>query len=184
MSLQSSTLVVLLALSIAGCGTAPAPKSADPAGAQLAASPAPPSTDSASTPAETTPAAKAPDDETKGSSTVDKATVVNEPLGGGYLSQSDIRAIVMKNSELFNDCYTIGAGKSQQFVATVTIKATIGPAGAVQISEITKSTANNKKVDTCVADSFKKIKFPAPKGAATAVITFPMEFQGAEEVKP
>jgi hypothetical protein len=34
-----------------------------------------------------------------------------------------------------------------------------------------------------VVEAFKKIQFPAPKDGATSVITFPMEFGGAEEIK-
>lgn len=101
----------------------------------------------------------------------------------GKLSQKDIQMIVLKSSDLFNDCYTLGAGKGQQFVATVTVKATIGPKGTVNEAKIQKSTAKNQKVDQCVAEAFRKIQFPAPKDGATSVITFPMEFNGAEEVK-
>jgi outer membrane biosynthesis protein TonB len=108
---------------------------------------------------------------------------VAEPIGGGRLTQAEIRDIVLKKAELFDPCYSIGAGKSQQFAATVTIKATVGPTGVVNVAQIIKSTAKNKKVDTCVADAFKLIKFPAPQGAATSVITFPLEFSGVEEVQ-
>ena len=31
-----------------------------------------------------------------------------EPLGGGTLSQDDIKKILEKNGELFGDCYSIG----------------------------------------------------------------------------
>lgn len=101
----------------------------------------------------------------------------------GSLSKSEIRAIVTKHAELFDECYSIGAGKSMQFVATVTIKATIGPSGVVNETKVLGSNAKNAKVDQCVADAFKRIKFPVPKDGATSVITFPMEFQGAEQVK-
>lgn len=111
------------------------------------------------------------------------AAAVNEPLTGGQLTQAQIREVVEKNGELFDACYSIGAGKSRDFIATVTVKATLGPTGSVTVSEVMKSTAKNKKVDTCVAEAFKKIQFPAPKGAATSVITFPIEFQGTEEVR-
>lgn len=101
----------------------------------------------------------------------------------GKLTQADILALVHKHNELFNDCYTIGAGDSQQFVATVTVKATIGPSGKVSVAEIIKSTAKNPKVDDCVATAFKKMPFPKPADGATSVITFPMKFEGAEEIK-
>jgi len=48
---------------------------------------------------------------------------------------------------------------------------------------VLSSTTKNPKVDACVKDAFKKIKFPAPKNAGTSVITFPIQFAGLEEVK-
>jgi TonB family protein len=102
---------------------------------------------------------------------------------GGRLTQQDIADILSKNAGLFNDCYTIGAGKSQSFTGVVTVKATLGPSGNVTVAEVVKSTAKNQKVDTCVVQAFKKIKFPAPRDGGTSVITFPMEFNGVEQIK-
>ena len=128
------------------------------------------------------PAAAAPDPSGKGGATPQNAMAEGSALTG-TLTKHEIRAIVLKHGELFDTCYTIGAGKSKEFVATVTVKATIGPSGVVNDTKIVGSTAKNTKVDACVADAFKKIKFPVPKNGATSTITFPMEFQGVEEVK-
>jgi len=178
MDLRRLALLTLLALPI-GCGAAQPPTTGLPGGgdgaAPMAARQEPSDEAKSSQPMSAAPEGEAPKSP--------EAAVVSEKLGGGQLSQNEIRDIVTKNAELFDACYTIGAGKSQQFVATVTVKATIGPTGTVNETEIKKSTAKNKKVDTCVADAFKKIKFPPPRGAVTSVITFPMEFNGAEEVR-
>lgn len=111
------------------------------------------------------------------------ASVVNSTPLSGKMTQQEIADILSKNAAYFNDCYTIGAGKGQEFRGTVTVKATIGPSGAVTVADVVKSTAKNAKVDACVVTAFKKIKFPAPSNGATTVITFPMEFQGVEQVK-
>ena len=107
---------------------------------------------------------------------------VDEPIGG-KLTKDDIKRYVEKHGETFGGCYEIGAGKGQQFVATVTLKITIGPSGSVNDVRVVKSTAKNKKVDECVVNGFKKIQFPKPKDGATSVFTFPMEFKGAVEVQ-
>jgi TonB family protein len=65
----------------------------------------------------------------------------------------------------------------------VTVKATIGQKGDVNAAEVIKSTSKSKPVDACVANAFKKMKFPPPRGGVTSVITFPMEFNGAEQVQ-
>jgi TonB family protein len=111
------------------------------------------------------------------------ASVVSTTPLSGRLTQQEIADILSKNAAYFNDCYTIGAGKGQEFRGTVTVKATIGPSGSVTVAEVIKSTAKNAKVDACVVTAFKKIKFPAPKDGGTSVITFPMEFQGVEQVR-
>ena len=106
-----------------------------------------------------------------------------EPLGG-KLTQADIGRIVEQSGDVFGDCYTLGAGgKMKDFKGVVTVKATIGPSGTVNQVDVTKSTANNTKVDACVRDAFKKIKFPKPRDGATSVITFPISFNGVEQVQ-
>ncbi len=105
------------------------------------------------------------------------------PLGNGRLTQSQIAQILEKGGDVFGECYTLGAGgANKDFRATVTVKATIGPAGTVNAVEVTRSTANNPKVDACVAQAFKRVKFPAPSDGAMSVITFPITFNGIEAV--
>ena len=122
--------------------------------------------------------------ETPGSGAAPQSAGTEGQALGGTLSKKEIHAIVTKHSELFDECYTIGAGKSKQFVATVTVKATIGPSGIVNEAKVVSSNAKNAKVDQCVAEAFEQIKFPPPNSGATSVISFPMEFQGLEEVIP
>ncbi len=110
------------------------------------------------------------------------AVTAPEPLAG-KLTQADIARILEKNGDVFGDCYTLGAGgKTKDFKGIVTVKATIGPSGTVNNVDVTKSTANNTKVDACVREAFKKIKFPHPRDGATSVITFPISFNGVEQV--
>jgi hypothetical protein len=179
---------LVLVGTLLACG-ASAPPDATPASAPSPAAPEATSAASAapdSTPPPVTAAPAPPAEPTPDKTASEKgpppgqATVDKTPLTG-KISQQTIMDLVMKNQELFNDCYTIGAGKSKQFVATVTVKASIGPTGAVNTSQISKSTAKNPKVDKCVADAFKKMQFPAT--GSTVPITFPMEFNGAEQVK-
>ena len=60
---------------------------------------------------------------------------------------------------------------------------TLSATGKLDVKvEVTKSTANNPKVDACVAQAFKRVKFPAPADGATSVITFPITFNGLEVV--
>lgn len=191
------TAMVFVLLGAAGCGSSAPPDPATPGsgvssealgGSEPSVGSAVGSTDDkegksaelpGAPPATASTASPAPD---KTGATPQNAAVDGQALTGS-LSKAEIRNIVTKHAELFDECYSIGAGKSMQFVATVTIKATIGPSGVVNETKVLGSNAKNAKVDQCVADAFKKIKFPVPSNGATSVITFPMEFQGAEQVK-
>lgn len=108
------------------------------------------------------------------------ATMSSTPLSG-RLSQQAINDVLSKNAALFDECYSIGAGASRDFHATVSVRATLGPSGAVSDAQVIQSDAKNAKVDSCVANAIRKIKFPVPKDAGASVVTFPIEFQGAEK---
>jgi hypothetical protein len=109
-----------------------------------------------------------------------RSSVADSPLLD-RLSDQDIRRTVESNAALFDNCYTVGAGKSKDFKAVVEVKATVGPTGAVNDTQVIKSTAKNPKVDACVAEAFKRIKFPAIKSAV--VIKFPINFAGSEMIQ-
>jgi TonB family protein len=174
-------LSAALALAVVSCGGSTPPAEAPPAEAPETPAATTGGADAPTSPASGGDAAAA---STAGSSSdfAANAAAADKPLGGA-MTPDDIRAVVEKNGELFNDCYSIGAGKGQQFTGKVTLKVTLGPTGTVNEVLVAKSTSKNPKVDQCVADGFKKIKFPAPKSGATSVFTFPMEFGGAVEVK-
>lgn len=199
MSFRRTGLGLLFALAT-GCGAAPTsslpatptqPGSltrATPPPTPIPAAPAPP----APPPETAAPGLPKPDDnrEKEPPTKTGKTEVEEAPRAAtaaatfnGSMSQADIRDVIVQHEEVFDDCYRIGAGKSGQFVATVTVKATIGPTGNVNVSEIIRSTSKNKQVNACVAEAFKKMKFPRPKGGATSVITFPIDFNGAEQVQ-
>lgn len=110
------------------------------------------------------------------------AGVVDAPLAGN-ITQNDVMAQVTKNMELFNRCYALGAGTSKSWRAKVTVKATVGPSGAVGSAEIVQSTAKNPKVDACVVEAFKKLSFPRPPGAGATTFTFPLSYDGMEQVQ-
>lgn len=103
---------------------------------------------------------------------------------GGNISEAQVRDVVEKHGELFDDCYKIGVKSSPKFVGKVTVKATIGPSGKVNKADVIRSTTKNQQVDGCVADAFEKMQFPPPQGGVTTVITFPIEFSGVELLQP
>lgn len=185
MHLARSIGLLASAFVLIACGSAPPPDPAAPSTGSVApvASAAP--EDSAAPAATAAPSAIASAAPLESPAPAAAAVVPEKASAGtpltGKISQKTIMDLVLKHGELFNDCYTIGAGGSKQFVATVTVKLSIGPTGIVNATQVVKSTAKNPKVDKCVADAFKKMPFPAT--GSTVPITFPMEFSGAEEIR-
>jgi TonB family protein len=94
----------------------------------------------------------------------------------GTLSKEQIDSAVNKSVKLFDPCFSLGVDKDGKMSGTVTVKATVAPNGDVKEAGVSKSTVKNKKVDACVVEAFKKVKFPPPEGGSPAVITFPMKF--------
>jgi TonB family protein len=204
MAMSYRSIALVSCLLLVACGSAPPPAAegpraaADPsmgAAAAASASPEMPAVGQGAAPSDhgtvlaaAPPPAPPPPPRSSTTSTgkeerVGQAVVdTSEPISG-KLTQADIGRILEKNGDVFGDCYTLGAGgKMKDFKGVVTVKATIGPSGTVNQVDVTKSTANNPKVDACVRDSFKKIKFPKPRDGATSVITFPISFNGVEQV--
>ncbi|MDI1481210.1 AgmX/PglI C-terminal domain-containing protein [Polyangium sp. y55x31] len=109
----------------------------------------------------------------------DPATV---PLSG-TLTDEQIQAAVNENVKAFDSCYTLGADKEGKLAGTITVQATVGPLGTVNEASVKKSTVKNPKVDDCVRNAFKTIKFPRPAGGGTVMITYPMTFGGEVIIK-
>lgn len=194
-----TTALLTLALAALGCGSTSTATPTTPGGSAAPAEPAAPSAAPAASAAPSAAASAAPSAAAsatpsaapsasasagKPASGVNVAGLSQDALSNGKFSQDDIRKILEANGEIFGDCYTLGAGgKNKSFTGTVKVKATIGPNGDVKTVEVLKSDTKNKKVDACVSDAFKKIKFPVPKNGATSVVTFPISFGPLEEVK-
>lgn len=198
MSSRRTGLVLILALA-AGCG-APPPAAQSPAqsaseGPTGSASPEP----KTSARPEPKPAAPLPDAQAPAAATPVEAPppAASRPDGnvrpgaatatgtlGGNISEMQVRDVVEKHGEMFDECYKIGVKSSPKFTGKVTVKATIGPTGRVNRADVVRSTAKNQQVDRCVADTFEKMQFPTPQGGVTTVITFPIEFSGVELVQP
>lgn len=175
---------------VLGCGGGASPPAADPsaapsdgkaaAGDGAAVSPA--AAAAAAPPAVSTPPAQADSKPAGDAATVGRVVATDAPIAT-KITQDDVLALVQKNADLFGRCYTIGAAASKSFRAKVTIKATVSPLGAVNAVEVLSSTAKNPKVDACVSDAFKKLTFARPKGSGATVFTFPLSFDGMEQVQ-
>lgn len=120
--------------------------------------------------------------QTTGDASAKKAGPETIPLSG-TLSNDQIQKAVNDGAQNFDACYTLGADKSGKLEGTVTVQATVGPNGTVNDASVSKSTLKNEKVDACVIDAFRRLKFAQPEGGGTVMITYPMKFGGEVVVK-
>jgi len=168
---------------LVGCGPEPTAKQPDPSASVASTTGPAPSSTTSPTATATTDAPPAPSaSASAGPAPTTSATTPPDTALVGSLSNAEIQKAINDNLALFDACYTLGADKQGKLEGTVTIKATIGPLGTVKEATAAKSTIKNTKVNTCVADAFKKVKFPQPKGGAV-IITYPMTFGGEVVVK-
>jgi hypothetical protein len=156
----------------AASGTSPAAATPPSSGAQPAAAAA-----------ETKPASpSAQGGAASGKDTVNRAVASDAPISTG-ITQPEILALVNQNVDTFYRCYTPPAGAPKGFRPKVTVKATVGPTGAVNTVEVVDSNTKSPKVDACVVAGFKKLVFTRPAGSGATVFTFPMTFGEMEQVK-
>jgi TonB family protein len=160
-------LVAVLCL-LVGCGggtpapeAPPDPGSTPPEGAQPAAA--------APKPGEPGPAAAAT------AAPAASPATTQAPLLG-KLTDTEIQATLSKNVELFDPCYP-EAMKKKKATVKVTVTATIGPKGDANDVKVSKSS-KDAKIDACVAEAFKKIKFPPSQEGSARVNPLTIELGG------
>jgi TonB family protein len=188
--LRRIALALPISLVLVACGGSEAggPPAAAPPAAAAAATPSPNVTAAPAVVQPSTPPALPPPPPA-GPADAKKADVAAPGRAGaadapilGKITQDDVLAAVNKTGDTFNRCYSLGAAGSKTYTAKVTVKATVGPSGAVNTVEVVSSTAKNAKVDACVVEGFKKLSFKRPAGSGATVFTFPLSFDGAEQV--
>jgi hypothetical protein len=106
-------------------------------------------------------------------------SAVAVPASTGKLSRDDILIAVSDAESLFDVCHAMGGGGGKPFIATVTVKAAISGEGTVTEATLQKSTSKSSKIDKCVVDALRRVKFPAAKDGAASVFTFPVELKGS-----
>ena len=174
----NALLLVAVGCTALACGPSPeAVAPPQPAAAAATAAAAPAASSAVPVVVANKPADPAPPHPVSAAAAPPDATILTG------ISQGDILAAVNKNGDVFNRCYTLGAGGSKSYRAKITVKASVGPTGVVNAVEVVTSTAKNAKVDACVSEGFKKLTFTRPAGSGATVFTFPLSFDGLEQVQ-
>lgn len=113
------------------------------------------------------PTASLPAEETKGSQ--DRVIL-------GALDKSQIDAVIKRNMNKVRACYTKGLNENKALAGKVTLTFTIAADGTVPKSEVKTSTLSAPQVEACMAEAFRGMTFPRPKGDGIVIVSYPFVF--------
>ena len=93
-------------------------------------------------------------------------------LDGG-LSRYAINATIAKYLSQVRRCYENELNKNPNIEGLVSVAFEIGGSGMLNYSKVTKSSLNNKAVESCITTKMMKWKFPKPKGGVNVPVNYP-----------
>ena len=106
-----------------------------------------------------------------------KVTVkLQTPVVTGSLDKRIIRKVVNNHIGELRACYEKELTKTKDLLGKVVFEWIINPDGNVSIVIIQSSSLNNKNMESCLLNSIKFWRFPAPKGGGMAKVEFPISF--------
>jgi outer membrane biosynthesis protein TonB len=97
-------------------------------------------------------------------------------LEGDGLTRDQIKAVVTKARAKVQYCYEKELLKDPSLQGTVTVEFVIRANGGVGVSK----ASGMAKIDSCVADVFKALKFPRPKGGGAVSVRYPYVLKTAD----
>ena len=101
---------------------------------------------------------------------------LQSPEVTGSLDWHVIARVVKHYSRQLRACYTKELAKTKDLEGTATITWNITKDGNVSSAVLKESTLNNKNMESCLINSIKFWRFPAPKGGGMAKVEFPISF--------
>lgn len=98
---------------------------------------------------------------------------VGQPDLRGSLSKETIRRVINRHIAEVRYCYESQLNSRPDLQGRVAIKFVISPTGAVMNADVASSDVGSDRVDKCIADTLRRIDFPAPEGGGLVFVTYP-----------
>jgi TonB family protein len=98
---------------------------------------------------------------------------VNPPEVMGSLSKETIRRYIGRHIAEVRYCYESQLNTRPDLQGRVAIKFVIAPTGAVTSAVVANSDVGSPEVDSCIANTVRRINFPAPEGGGLVIVTYP-----------
>jgi TonB family protein len=91
----------------------------------------------------------------------------------GSLSKETIRRYIGRHIAEVRFCYESQMNARPDLQGRVAIKFVISPSGAVMKAAVAQSDVGSARLEQCIADTVRRIDFPAPEGGGLVVVTYP-----------
>lgn len=106
-----------------------------------------------------------------------------ETVVQGSLDPALIEAVIKHHLTPIKYCYERELLKKPDLRGKLVVQFVIGADGQVSGVKIKSSTLNDAEVEACVADRFRKMRFPQPSGGGIVTVNYPLLFSPPEEKK-
>lgn len=94
----------------------------------------------------------------------------------GSLSKEVIRRTIQRHLNEVRFCYESGLARDPALSGRLAVSFLIAPSGVVQQAAIAESTLSSNTVADCVAQTMRRLSFPAPEGGGYVRVTYPFSF--------
>lgn len=98
-------------------------------------------------------------------------TIVN-----GGLKRAEISRVIRRNLPRFKFCYEKQLNANPNLSGKVSVYFTIAPTGQVARATVRESTIGERRVERCVLEVTRSLRFPRPRGGGIVVVTYPFLF--------
>lgn len=110
----------------------------------------------------------------------DATTIAGSPQVRGSLSPEVIRRVIGRHINTIRYCYEQQLARAPNLSGRISMRLVISSDGTVTSSSVASSTVNNPEMESCVARSVRRIRFPPPEGGGVVIVTYPFNFRSAE----
>lgn len=94
----------------------------------------------------------------------------------GGLKRREISRVIRRSLPRFKFCYEKQLNANPNLGGKVSVYFAISPSGQVARASLRESTIADRRVEECVLDVMRSLRFPPPRGGGIVVVTYPFLF--------
>lgn len=99
----------------------------------------------------------------------------------GGLDRDQINAVIQRNLGQVRFCYENALQVNSKLAGRVAVRFVISPVGDVSVAKVAHTSLESSKVESCIVNKLKAWKFPKPRGNVAVKVTYPFNFQRANQ---